>query len=144
MKHRSWACVLAFPLVLCVALVVVGGCAKPIFTVVDKKLCKGVDGSGKPLEPTTVFAPADGRACLWFSYRNAGAGQVLKAKFTHVDPLGTEATDEVETELKAGSHSGVVELTGQDGAPLAAGKYTVELKNQSDVSYGPPLSFTVQ
>ncbi len=144
MKHRSWACVRVPLLLLPVALLAIGGCAKPVFSVVDKRLCKGVDGSGKPLDETSVFSPSDGRVCVWFDYRNAGAGQVVKAKFTYVDALGAQSTEEVECELKAGSHPGVAELTGQDGAPLAPGKYTVELVNASDVSYGPALAFTVQ
>jgi hypothetical protein len=131
-------------LLVLLGLLVVGGCAKPMFTIVDKRLCKKVDGAGKPLEETTTFSPNDGRVCVWFSYKNAGAGQTVKAKFTHVDPLGTQSSEQVECELKAGTHSGVAELTGQDGGPLAPGKYTVELANQSDVGYGPPLDFTVQ
>ncbi|MBM3498895.1 MAG: hypothetical protein FJX74_09515 [Armatimonadetes bacterium] len=144
MKHRSGACVRAVLLLFPMACLAFGGCSSPVFTVVEKQVCKGLDGSGKPLEETTVFAPGDSRVCIWFTYRNAGAGQVVKARFKHVDALGAESTEEVEQELKPGAGSGVVELTGEEGGPLGVGKYTVELTNQSDVSYGPPLAFTVQ
>jgi len=143
MKHQSWAYGGAL-LLLVPALLAIAGCAKPVFSITERKLCKSVDGSGNPMQETTTFAPADARVCLWFRYRNAPAGQTLKAKFTYTDGLGTESTQEVQTELKGGSSVGVVELTGEDGAALAVGRYTAELLNQSDVSFGPPLGFAVQ
>jgi hypothetical protein len=143
MKHSTRVCGLTL-LLLLTALLALSGCAKPIFTIVDKKLCKAVDGSGNPTQETTTFSSTDGRVCLWFRYRNAGPSQAIKAKFTHVDALGTESAQEFQTELKPGSSTGVVELTGEEGGPLVPGKYTVELTNQSDVGYGPPLVFTVK
>jgi hypothetical protein len=144
MKHLRWAGVRVPLLLLPLPFLALGGCSAPVFSIVDKKTCKGVDGSGKPQDETAAFAPTDGRVCVWFSYANAGAGQVVKAKFKHTDPLGTESTEEVEQPLKPGNGSAVAELSGLDGAPLAVGKYTVELTNQADVGFGPPLEFSVQ
>jgi hypothetical protein len=143
MKHstRAWGLTL---LLILTALLAFSGCAKPIFSIGEKKLCKAVDGSGKPTQETTEFSSTDPRVCVWFRYRNAGPGQVVKAKFTHVDALGTESAQEFQTELKPGASTGVVELTGEEGGSLVPGKYTVELTNQSDVAYGPPLVFTVK
>ena len=107
---------------LLVAAALLGGCAKPVFTLVDKKVCKGVDRTGNAQEPTTTFAPTDGRVCVWFQYRNAAPGQVLKAKFACTDPLGAQSKDERQTELKPGSRTGVVELTGPQGGALTPGR----------------------
>jgi len=143
MRHNGWAygCGL---LLLLAALLLASGCAKPTFSVVEKRVCAGVDGAGNPQQEKTTFAPADGRVCLWFRYRNAAAGQVIKAKFTHVDEVGNESAQDFEIKLNAGSHTGVAELTGENGGPLTPGRYTAEIQNQSGVAYGPALAFNVQ
>ena len=143
MKQR-WVCGRMVLFLLPLALLALAGCAKPTFSLVEKRVCKGVDGAGNPQPETTTFAPTDGRVCVWFRYRNAGPKQIVKTKLTHVDGLGNESKQEVRTELKPGSSTGMAELTGPEGGAIAPGKYTVEMTSESDVGYGPALTFTVR
>jgi len=143
MKQR-WVCGRMVLLLLPLALLALAGCAKPTFSLVEKRVCKGVDGAGNPQPETTTFAPADGRVCVWFRYRGAGPKQIVKVKFAYVDDAGTESKQEVPKELKPGNGTGMAELTGPEGGALTPGKYTVELTSESDVAYGPALNFTVR
>lgn len=144
MKHSGWVYGLVLLLVISAVPCILGGCAKPTFSIVEKKVCKNVGPAGHPVQETTTFSPTDGRVCIWFRYRNAAPNQVIKAKFTYTDPLGHESTQEMQAQLKPGSSVGVVELVGEDGGPLAVGRYVAELTDESNVSYGPPLTFTVE
>ena len=143
MKQR-WACGRVVLFLLPMALLTLAGCAKPTFSLIENRVCRGVDGAGNPQPETTTFAPTDGRVCVWFRYRGAGPKQTIKTKFTHVDELGNESKQEVQTELKPGDGEAMAELTGLEGGSLALGKYTVELTNEADVAYGPATTFTVR
>jgi hypothetical protein len=143
MKQR-WSRGRMVLLLLPLALLALAGCAKPTFSLVEKRVCKGVDSSGNPQPETTTFTPADGRVSVWFRYRGAGPKQTIKTKFTHTDDAGTESKQEVQTELKPGDGQGMAELAGPEGGALTPGKYTVEITNESDVAYGPAIAFTVR
>ncbi|MGQ9730002.1 MAG: hypothetical protein ACUVX8_01895 [Candidatus Zipacnadales bacterium] len=144
MKPYAWRALLFLIGSLSIPLLTFIGCAKPVFTIVERKVCRGVDGSGKPVDVTTTFAPEDGRVFVWFRYQNAAPGYVVKVKFTYTDELGEQSTQEQEAELKPGSSAAAAELTGPDGGPLAPGRYTVEIMSQTGVAFGPALSFTVK
>ena len=126
------------------ALLVMEGCARPVFSIGERKVCKAVDAAGKPVGESSTFAPSAGRVFVWFRYSNAAGGQTVKVKFTCVDPLGTKSTTEVQKELEPGTHTASAELTGLDGGPLAPGQYTAEITSLADVAFGPPLAFAVK
>jgi len=126
------------------AVVLFSGCAQRPFVVADRRVCQTVDGEGKPGPPFSTFTTQDKAAYVWFRYDRAKAGLSVKVKFKYTDPTGTEATEEIRTELKPGSGSAAVQLKPFDSAGLVAGRYQAEITNDADVAYGPPLPFEVQ
>jgi len=142
MRHRSQLRILTGGLAAIAVVALLAGCSSKAFTIRDRKVCKDIDATGNAVEPTTSFTTADSKACVWFEYANAAAGQVVKVKFKHTES-GTESTEEVQTKLTAGSGRAAAELRGLDGGTLAAGSYNVELTNEADVAYGAPMTFNV-
>jgi hypothetical protein len=126
------------------AVVLFSGCAERPFTIVDRRVCQTVDGTGKPGASFDRFTTQDKVAYIWFSYDRAKAGQVVKVKFKYIDPTGTEAAEEIRTELRPGSGTATAQLRPFGGLGLVAGKYQAEITSDSDVAYGAPLTFEVQ
>ncbi|HJN16726.1 MAG TPA: hypothetical protein QGH10_14575 [Armatimonadota bacterium] len=144
MKQKAWLWALIRGLVGVGALVSLLGCSARPFAVTDRKTCKGIDATGNSQEETDVFGVVD-TVYFWFQYTGAVPGQAIKVKFTYIDEQGNTQTHETPTELTPGSHSASAQLSPPaSGETLVPGRYDVEILNDADVAYGPPLTFTIE
>jgi hypothetical protein len=127
-----------------VALAVLSGCAQRPFAILDRRVCSSVDAAGKAGPPATKLTPQDKAVYVWFRYVRAKPGQAVKVRFKYADRAGVKATEEVRTELKPGFGVATAQLKPPGSEGLVPGKYEAEITNDTDVAYGPPLTFEVQ
>ncbi len=125
-------------------LAVLSGCAQRPFAILDRRVCSSVDTAGKPGPEATKLTPQDKVVYVWFRYTGAKPGQAVKVKFKYTDRTGVKASEEVRTELKPGLDVAAAQLKPPGGEGLTPGKYEAEITNDSDVAYGPALTFEVQ
>ncbi len=131
-------------LVVAAVLLAFPGCGKRPFSIIESRVCKEVDATGKPGPQATSFSPEDKTVYVWFRYAGAEPGQTVKVKFTHTDEAGTRSEDEIETELKPGDSMGMAQMAPREDERLASGTYEAQIMNEKDIGYGAPMNFTVE
>lgn len=131
-------------LVVAAVLLALPGCGKRPFSIIESRVCKEVDATGKPGPQATSFSPEDKLVYVWFRYAGAEAGQKIKVKFIHTDDSGTRSEGEIETELKPGDSVGVSQMAPREGDLLTPGAYEAQIMNDKDIGYGAPMNFSVQ
>lgn len=132
------------PLVATAMLAVSPGCGKRPFSILEARVCKEVDATGKPGAQATTFSPDDKMVYVWFRYAGAQAGQKVKVKVAYTDEAGTQSEEGIETELKPGDSVGFAQMAPREGERLASGAYEAQITNEEDIGYGAPMNFTVK
>jgi len=144
MKHTGRLYAIPLTLLVVGIAALVGGCGQKPFSIPERKICAQIDGSGNPVDARETFSTTDSTVYVWFRYSGAKPSQVVKVRVQYKDPTGVEATEETQTELKAGSGSASAQLNPPEGEGLAPGTYIVEVMNESDIAYGGPVTFRVE
>ncbi len=145
MKPPAWlrrSCL--FLLVIAAVLALLPGCGKRPFSIIESRVCKEVDASGKPGPQATSFSPEDKMVYVWFRYAGAEPGQQIKVQLAYTDEAGNRSEEQIETELKPGDSVGLAQMAPREGERLAAGTYEAQIMNEKDIGYGAPMNFTVQ